>query len=399
MNFLNNTFVTLESPVLSSDRVIFVKKFIGNLGENFPLSAVLQESDSAGTIIKREIIRITSKNDTMLNVERAVEPCPQSDTAERPSQNPLNFSENAVIIHTLTAGDLGKILWKITDIQSGKSQKTLNSYSRQFWVKFWTLKGEASRLNIKMMGGAWFSANKNWETGTNEIQLTIGNNNHERNCSWYWKNEFSSSIIDKVRVKKISPHEWEIYAYINAWTHKSFVDISYSGEFIENFQQDISVEDVSGNKIYDIPKYNNDMNIGALQEITEPTNIYDFFPLKEYSGGNKKVTLESLGRWILSNILKKGTLYRMENGGSSWTSQAVAVPRGALVTVGSIYNGSYRTNFNINIEISKDGNSWESYYPAQWGMSFAMSVMVPPGFVRANYYGDWATTILTVQAF
>lgn len=110
MNFLNNTFVTLESPVSSSDRVIFAKKFIGNLGENFPLSAVLQESDSAGTIIKREIIRITSKNDTMLNVERAVEPCPQSDTAERPSQNPLNFSENAVIIHTLTAGDLGKIL-------------------------------------------------------------------------------------------------------------------------------------------------------------------------------------------------------------------------------------------------------------------------------------------------
>ena len=55
------------------------------------------------------------------------------------------------------------------------------------------------------------------------------------------------------------------------------------------------------------------MDIGALQEITEPTNIYDFFPLKEYSGGNKKVTLENLGRWILSNILKKGTVYRMVN--------------------------------------------------------------------------------------
>lgn len=99
-------------------------------------------------------------------------------------------------------------------------------------------------------------------------------------------------------MKKISPDEWGIYAYISSWTSKCIVDISYSGEFIEDFQQNISVENESGNNIYDIPKYNNDMNIGALQEITEPTNIYDFFPFKEYSGGNKKVTLEGLSRWI-----------------------------------------------------------------------------------------------------
>ena len=40
------------------------------------------------------------------------------------------------------------------------------------------------------------------------------------------------------------------------------------------------------------------MDIGALQEITEPTNIYDFFPIKEFAGSNKKVTLESLSRWV-----------------------------------------------------------------------------------------------------
>lgn len=132
MNFLNNTFVTLEAPVSSSDRVIFVKKFIGNLGENFPLSAVLQESDSTGTIIKREIIRITGKNDTMLNVERAVELCPQSDTAERPSQNPLNFSENAVLVHTLTAGDLWKILWKITDVRRIPDIRGINRKPKEY---------------------------------------------------------------------------------------------------------------------------------------------------------------------------------------------------------------------------------------------------------------------------
>lgn len=115
MNFLNNTFVTLEAPVASSDRVIFVKKFVGNLGENFPISAVLVESDSTGKVIKREIIRITGKSDNMLNVERAIESCPQSDDAENHSANPLNFSENAVLIHTLTAGDLSKIVGKVDE--------------------------------------------------------------------------------------------------------------------------------------------------------------------------------------------------------------------------------------------------------------------------------------------
>nr|DAE29500.1 MAG TPA: hypothetical protein [virus sp. ctkyY8] len=129
-------------------------------------------------------------------------------------------------------------------------------------------------------------------------------------------------------MKKISPYEWEIYAYINAWTHKNIVDISYGGEFIENFQQDVSVGNESGNTIYDIPKYNNDMNIGGLQEIVEPSNIYDFFPLKEYSGGNKKVALESLRKWILANPEKAtGSNIVKTTSSAGNETPSVAIPK------------------------------------------------------------------------
>lgn len=129
-------------------------------------------------------------------------------------------------------------------------------------------------------------------------------------------------------MKKISPYEWEIYAYINAWTHKNIVDISYGGEFIEDFQQDVSVGNESGNNIYDIPKYNNDMNIGGLQEIVEPSNIYDFFPLKEYSGGNKKVALESLRKWILANPEKVTTSNIVTSSSSAGNEiPSVAIPK------------------------------------------------------------------------
>lgn len=182
-------------------------------------------------------------------------------------------------------------------------------------------------------------------------------------------------------MKKISPYEWEIYAYINAWTHKNIVDISYGGEFIEDFRQDISVEDVSGNKIYDIPKYNNDMNIGALQEITEPTNIYDFFPLKEYSGGNKKVTLEGLRKWILKSM-HSGSIVRGSQAFSSWggESASVAVPKGALVTLYIQTDGDYATG---TIQTSNDNASWNDATSYQYNDSVrttasSLTIVVPP---------------------
>lgn len=287
------------------------------------------------------------------------------------------------------------------------SDFTLKGTGALAWTKLGTFEWPPwSRINFRFLGGAGFGANDSNAGGTvMEAILTIGNGNHERNFSGFFTKIFGgSNIFTELRVFRNSTNtSWDIAVYHSSYVHNTIVQVAHSGtRFIPNFQNYINTPNPSGNNIYNITEYKgNAMDIGALQEITEPTNIYDFFPLKEYSGGNKKVTLESLGRWILSNILKKGTLYQMTNKGSSWTSEAVAVPRGGLVTVGTQLNSSsYGEKFSITIEISKDGNSWEAYYPAQWNVSYAMSVMVPPGFVRAyRSYGDWAVNIMTVQAF
>lgn len=315
-------------------------------------------------------------------------------------------TSNFVTLASITNGTItdrrAKIEQKEAPIQH--KEYTLKGTGAQAWTKLGTFEGdEGSRINFRFLGGAGFGANDANAGGVvMEAILTIGNGQHTRNFSWFFTKIFGgSNILTELRVFRNSVNSWDIAVLHESFAHRTIVQVAHSGtRFIPNFQNQINTPNPSGDTIYNITEYKgNAMDIGGLQEIQEPTNIYDFFPIKEFGGGNKKVTLENLGRWILSNILKKGTVYRMVNWGSSWVSQAVAVPRGALVSVGTVYNAWYNDNYNISIEISKDGNSWESYHPAQWGMSFAMSVMVPPGFVRANYYGSWATAIMTVQAF
>lgn len=316
-------------------------------------------------------------------------------------------TKNFVALASITNGTITDRREKISHKEGAikHSDFTLKGTGALAWTKLGTFEWPPwSRINFRFLGGAGFGANDANAGGTvMEAILTIGNGNHERNFSGFFTKIFGgTNIFTELRVFRNSTNtSWDIAVYHQSYVHNTIVQVVHSGErFIPNFQNYINTPNPSGNKIYNITEYKgNAMDIGALQEITEPTNIYDFFPLKEFSGGNKKVTLENLEKWILSNILKKGTLYRMEYQGYSWTSQAIAVPRGALVTVGTIHNSAYSTRHNISIEISKDGNSWEAYYPAQWGMSFAMSTMVPPGFVRANHDGDWTNSVMTVQAF
>ena len=135
-----------------------------------------------------------------------------------------------------------------------------------------------------------------------EAILTIGNGNHERNFSGFFTKIFGgSNIFTELRVFRNSTNtSWDIAVYHGSYVHNTIVQVVHSGErFIPNFKNYINTPNPSGNNIYNITEYKgNGMDIGALQEITEPTNIYDFFPLKEFGGGNKKVTLESLSRWM-----------------------------------------------------------------------------------------------------
>lgn len=394
-NHTNNAFCELLTDLQSSDATMMLT---GNFNRLPMSNFIVKISKYQGTkCVARENIYVANRNNNICTgLVRACEKVPMDDDATEWIQQALNFSAGDIVECIVSSEIIKDLQNNLHSVLKWSSRRILNGYSRQYWVKFWTLKGEASRLNIKIMGGAWFGANDNQTTATNEIQLTIGNNNHERNCSWHWKNDFSSSIINKVRVKKISPYEWEIYAYMNAWTHKSIIDISYSGEFIEDFRQDISVEDASGNMIYDITQYQgNGMDIGSLQEILEPTNIYDFFPFKEYSGGNKKVTLENLSKWI-HRVTKIDWLTFLSM--SRWNSHSVAIPNWWLISIHtdamqdrprnscSLYFSTDNSNFNLVTTFS-----------SAWGWT----IILPRWFVRIDVsYDDYSEKkYVSIQAF
>ena len=137
-----------------------------------------------------------------------------------------------------------------------------------------------------------------------EAILTIGNRNHTRNFSGFYTKIFGGSkIFSILRVSRNNENSWDIAVYHESFVHNTIVQIAHSGtRFIPSFIN-LSFPNVSGNNVYDITEYKgNGMDIDSLQAIQEPTNIYDFFPLKEYSGGNKKVTLENLRKWVLRSM-------------------------------------------------------------------------------------------------
>ena len=192
-----------------------------------------------------------------------------------------------------------------------------------------------------------------------EAILTIGNGNHERNFSGFFTKIFGgSNIFTELRVFRNSANSWDISVYHESFAHKTIVQVAHSGErFIPNFQNQINTPNPSGDTIYNITEYKgNAMDIGGLQEIQEPTNIYDFFPLKEFGGGNKKVTLENLRRWVLRSMYTASAV----NGNQSFNSwggesASVAVPKGALVTLNVF---GYDANMSGGIQFSTDNANW-----------------------------------------
>jgi len=56
-----------------------------------------------GIVIKREIVRITSRTGDVFSMDRAVEECPQSNTATTQTANALEFDEGTFVTMKLTA--------------------------------------------------------------------------------------------------------------------------------------------------------------------------------------------------------------------------------------------------------------------------------------------------------
>ena len=198
-----------------------------------------------------------------------------------------------------------------------------------------------------------------------EAILTIGNGQHTRNFSGFYTKIFGgSNIFTELRVFRNSVNSWDIAVLHESFAHKTIVQVAHSGErFIPSFENYNNTPNLSGDNVYNITEYKgNAMDIGGLQEIQEPTNIYDFFPLKEFGGGNKKVTLENLRKWMLP---KNSTVTNNVGYMSGYTDAPVALPRGGLVTVSRSDNGDGRAS--ISVEYSTDNKTYKNFIYLQSG--------------------------------
>lgn len=277
---------------------------------------------------------------------------------------------------------------------------TLKGKGTPAWTKLGTFEGgEGSRINFRFLGGAGFGANDANAGGVvMEAILTIGNGQHTRNFSGFFTKIFGgSNIFTELRVFRNSVNSWDIAVLHESFAHKTIVQVAHSGErFIPNFQNQINTPNPSGDTIYNITEYKgNGMDIGALQEITEPTNIYDFFPLKEWNGGNKKVTLENLSRWM-HRVTKIDWLTFLSM--SRWNSHSVAIPNWWLISIHtdamqdrprnscSLYFSTDNSNFNLVTTFS-----------SAWGWT----IILPRWFVRIDVsYDDYSEKkYVSIQAF
>lgn len=381
-NHTNNAFCELLTDLQSSDTTMMLT---GNFNRLPTSNFIVKISKYQGTkCVARENIYVANRNNNICTgLVRAYEKVPMDDDATEWIQQALNFSAGDIVECVVSSEILNDLQKNIDFLVKWNSQRTLRGHNQQYWVKFWTLKGEAARLNIKISGGLWFNGNSNSQVGINEIMLQIWSGDHERNCSGFYKADFASDPINAVRVKKISVYEWEIYIYANAWTNGSIVDISYSWEFFEDFRQDISVENESGNNVYNIPKFTKEwVDFSTLQEIHKPTNNSDFLPIKESNGTNKKISVVNLRNWFFPKNGERHQLYdtpkHVPNGclctGISYITDSAAWPRG----------GGWRVLHSTN------NSDWVEIYKYQKLSSPQTRVFfVPPGFVKAEYDLDW----------
>lgn len=262
---------------------------------------------------------------------------------------------------------------------------TLKGTGAPAWTKLGTFEGdESSRIHFRFLGGAGFGANDANAGGVvMEAILTIGNGQHTRNLSGFFTKIFGgSNIFTELRVFRNSVNSWDISVYHQSFVHRTIVQVAHSGRrFIPNFQNQINTPNPSGDTIYNITEYKgNAMDIGGLQEIQEPTNIYDFFPLKEFGGGNKKVTLENLRKWIFHSM-HAGTTVNGNQSFNSWggESASFAVPKGALVTL-NVFGSD--TSTSGGIQFSTNNANWDPKASIGMGVTNyhtpSITITVPP---------------------
>lgn len=143
------------------------------------------------------------------------------------------------------------------------------------------------------------------------------------------------------------------------------------------------------------------VNITGLSETTTLSNSDEFIV---NSSGNKKVTFDTIRKWVLPTIPWSSVTSFGYSWSSVWTTASVAIPKGgiATLTLSASSSGSYVTAIQYSSNNSTWVDAWSFDLPNP-SLSFArsMTILLPAGYVRghvtnggSNFYRS-----LTVQAF
>lgn len=137
--YSNNSVSTLAWSITAISTTLVIQtgdntKFV----DSFPFTMTLEQFDENNAVIKREIVRATSRTWDIYNIDRAIESCLQSDTATTQTSNALDFDEWSVVSMRVTAWQMQEINSKVfavpdaNDIMDLSTNQTVATWVKSF---------------------------------------------------------------------------------------------------------------------------------------------------------------------------------------------------------------------------------------------------------------------------
>ncbi len=153
----NNVKGTLFLSISQADTSIQLESGEGERFWNeFPFYATLENVDTTFKVLKREIVRCIWRNWDILNVERAVAPCPASDDDNTQGQTAFDFDAWDTISIYITADIVNAIQNSLNDLY--------NNWNDRLYVKgTWGLNISVSWWNVRFNNAEHYY---NWWTAT-----------------------------------------------------------------------------------------------------------------------------------------------------------------------------------------------------------------------------------------
>ncbi len=117
----NNATVQIASWISASSLSIILESWHGDLfPTEFPNKAKIEQFDTQGRVIKREIAKITWRSGDILTVVRAVEACPSSYTATTQTATAFSFNAGDFISIVISQDTIDDIQDEVVRLESDK---------------------------------------------------------------------------------------------------------------------------------------------------------------------------------------------------------------------------------------------------------------------------------------